>query len=35
MANTNKRMAYSLDNDNINSTIPVFDECKKPTDIEL
>lgn len=35
LANTGKRLAYSLDDNNINSTVPVFDGCLKPADITL
>lgn len=35
VTNTNKRLAYSLDNIDINSTVPVYDDCLKPADITL
>ena len=35
ITNTNKRLAYSLDETNINSTVPVYDGCLKPADITL
>lgn len=35
VTNTNKRLAYSLDNTDINSTVPVYDDCLKPADITL
>ena len=32
--NTSKRLAYALDG-NINSTVPVYDDCLKPADMTL